>query len=217
MGICAHEAAPQGSSASSSPEITFHSAQPGQCYSPLLTLTVWMQDKNGLGDAMGRQDLALLHFTKCPAETFVSRAFVSLPPRPLESVPSEQTTTAGGLLSHLPGPWMMEGLALFLAVSCMWPLALFSAFACRNMTSLYLEPGPQRIGSKYKKVMFVEYEDGTFRKRKVSSQQDKGILGPVIKGEVGDQFKVREIQLSTVETSGLDAVPTNSSWLVAKV
>ncbi|NWS33917.1 FA8 factor, partial [Polioptila caerulea] len=60
----------------------------------------------------------------------------------------------------------------------------------RNMASLYLEPGPQQIGSKYKKVVFVEYEDATFRKRKVSNQQDKGILGPVIKGEVGDQFKI---------------------------
>ncbi|XP_071298743.1 coagulation factor VIII isoform X2 [Agelaius tricolor] len=60
----------------------------------------------------------------------------------------------------------------------------------RNMSSLYLEPGPQRVGSKYKKVVFVEYEDAAFRKRKVSNQQDKGILGPVIKGEVGDQFKI---------------------------
>lgn len=66
------------------------------------------------------------------------------------------------------------------------------------MTSLYLERGPQRIGSKYKKVVFVEYEDATFKKRKVSNQQDKGILGPVIKGEVGDQFKVREMQLPSV-------------------
>ncbi|XP_051486280.1 LOW QUALITY PROTEIN: coagulation factor VIII [Apus apus] len=60
----------------------------------------------------------------------------------------------------------------------------------RNITSLFLEPGPQRVGSKYKKVMYVEYEDATFRKRKVSDQLDKGILGPVIKGEVGDQFKI---------------------------
>lgn len=67
------------------------------------------------------------------------------------------------------------------------------------MASLYLEPGPQRVGSKYKKVVFVEYEDAAFKQRKVSSQQDKGILGPVIKGEVGDQFKVRETQLSTVK------------------
>ncbi|XP_057285609.1 coagulation factor VIII isoform X2 [Pezoporus wallicus] len=60
----------------------------------------------------------------------------------------------------------------------------------RNMTSLFLEAGPHRIGSRYKKVMFVEYEDATFKKRKVSDQLDKGILGPVIKGEVGDQFKI---------------------------
>uniref|UniRef100_A0A8D0FN01 Coagulation factor VIII n=1 Tax=Strix occidentalis caurina TaxID=311401 RepID=A0A8D0FN01_STROC len=60
----------------------------------------------------------------------------------------------------------------------------------RNITSLFLEAGPQRIGSKYKKVLFVEYEDATFKKRKVSDQLDKGILGPVIKGEVGDEFKI---------------------------
>ncbi|NXJ67313.1 FA8 factor, partial [Rostratula benghalensis] len=60
----------------------------------------------------------------------------------------------------------------------------------RNTTSFFLEAGPQRIGSKYKKVLFVEYEDATFKKRKVSKDLDKGILGPVIKGEVGDQFKI---------------------------
>ncbi|XP_009939830.2 coagulation factor VIII isoform X2 [Opisthocomus hoazin] len=60
----------------------------------------------------------------------------------------------------------------------------------RNMTRQFLEAGPQRVGSKYKKVMFVEYEDATFKKRKASDHLDKGILGPVIKGEVGDQFKI---------------------------
>uniref|UniRef100_A0A8C0H708 Plastocyanin-like domain-containing protein n=1 Tax=Chelonoidis abingdonii TaxID=106734 RepID=A0A8C0H708_CHEAB len=58
------------------------------------------------------------------------------------------------------------------------------------LDSQFLEAGPQRIGSKYKKVMFVEYEDGTFKKRKVSDQRDTGILGPVLKGEVGDQFLI---------------------------
>lgn len=92
----------------------------------------------------------------------------------------------------------MEGLILVLTVSLV-AICSFSAllFLCRNITSLFLEAGPQRIGSKYKKVMFVEYEDATFKKRKVSDQMDKGILGPVIKGEVGDQFKVRESLLST--------------------
>lgn len=44
--------------------------------------------------------------------------------------------------------------------------------------------------------MFVEYEDASFKTRKIS-QEDKGILGPVLKGEVGDQFKVRERLFST--------------------
>ncbi|NXT82821.1 FA8 factor, partial [Zapornia atra] len=60
----------------------------------------------------------------------------------------------------------------------------------RNISSLFLEPGPQRIGSRYKKVMFVEYEDAAFKRRKEPDQLDKGILGPVLKGEVGDQFKI---------------------------
>uniref|UniRef100_A0A8C0IT04 Plastocyanin-like domain-containing protein n=1 Tax=Chelonoidis abingdonii TaxID=106734 RepID=A0A8C0IT04_CHEAB len=66
----------------------------------------------------------------------------------------------------------------------------FSSLPYRSYTSQFLEAGPQRIGSKYKKVMFVEYEDGTFKKRKVSDQRDTGILGPVLKGEVGDQFLI---------------------------
>uniref|UniRef100_A0A8D0HTR8 Uncharacterized protein n=1 Tax=Sphenodon punctatus TaxID=8508 RepID=A0A8D0HTR8_SPHPU len=48
----------------------------------------------------------------------------------------------------------------------------------------FLESGPQRIGSKYKKVRYVEYEDGSFKKRKVLTQ-GMGILGPVLKGEIG--------------------------------
>lgn len=57
-------------------------------------------------------------------QRLLSPGHLSLSPRPLESVPSEQITTPDDLLSHLPGPWMIEGLALFLTVSCMCPLAL---------------------------------------------------------------------------------------------
>uniref|UniRef100_A0A8C8SY44 Coagulation factor VIII n=1 Tax=Pelusios castaneus TaxID=367368 RepID=A0A8C8SY44_9SAUR len=60
----------------------------------------------------------------------------------------------------------------------------------RSYTRQFLEAGTQRIGLKYKKVMFVEYEDGSFKKRKLSDQRDTGILGPVLKGEVGDQFTI---------------------------
>ncbi|KAG8144486.1 hypothetical protein E2320_012991, partial [Naja naja] len=51
-----------------------------------------------------------------------------------------------------------------------------------------LENGPQRIGSKYKKAMFVEYEDGTFSKQKAPKADHLGLLGPVLQGEVGDEF-----------------------------
>lgn len=54
-----------------------------------------MQDKGGLGEAMGRQDLALLHFTKCPTEAFVSGVFVSLLPMSPWSAPSQQAAIPG--------------------------------------------------------------------------------------------------------------------------
>ncbi|XP_061454964.1 coagulation factor VIII isoform X2 [Rhineura floridana] len=65
------------------------------------------------------------------------------------------------------------------------PTYLDSAYAKQ-----FLERGPQRIGSKYKKVVFVEYEDGTFKRRKASKPDHMGILGPVLKGETGDEFMI---------------------------
>uniref|UniRef100_A0A670Y2J3 Plastocyanin-like domain-containing protein n=1 Tax=Pseudonaja textilis TaxID=8673 RepID=A0A670Y2J3_PSETE len=49
-----------------------------------------------------------------------------------------------------------------------------------------------RIGSKYKKAMFVEYEDGAFNKRKAPKADHLGLLGPVLQGEVGDEFVVNQ-------------------------
>nr|XP_056714952.1 coagulation factor VIII [Euleptes europaea] len=57
-------------------------------------------------------------------------------------------------------------------------------------TRQLLERGPQRIGSKYKKVMYVEYEDRTFKRQKMPRDPQMGILGPVLKGEVGDELKI---------------------------
>ena len=111
--------------------------------------------------------------------------------------------------SWAAGPWKVEVLLWFgQHPACCY--LLFLAF--RNTSRLFLEAGPQRIGSKYKKVMFVEYEDATFKKRKVSSQPGQGILGPVLKGEVGDQFKVREIAFHA--EIGKGTLPPNSSYLL---
>lgn len=43
----------------------------------------------------------------------------------------------------------------------------------------FLEKGPDRIGSRYKKVVYREYTDGTFtvQKERKSTEEHLGILG----------------------------------------
>ena len=46
-----------------------------------------------------------------------------------------------------------------------------------------------RIGQVYKKTVYREFTDGTFQQQK-PHRRDLGILGPVIRGEIGDTLKV---------------------------
>lgn len=69
--------------------------------------------------------------------------------------------------------------------NCFFPVLLF-----RSLSTVYLEKGPQRIGKQYKKAVYVEYTDGTFRKRTPKNGPDRGIMGPVLRGETGDEFQV---------------------------
>jgi len=57
---------------------------------------------------------------------------------------------------------------------------------------LYTESGPHRIGRVYKKAIYREYTDATFSTLKVRPQEEQylGLLGPVLRGEVGDTIKV---------------------------
>ncbi|XP_077165346.1 coagulation factor VIII [Paroedura picta] len=72
-----------------------------------------------------------------------------------------------------------------------WDYArVWSPYLNSTYSRQYLEQGPQRIGSKYKKVVYVEYEDWTFKRRKKPHDPEMGILGPVLKGEVGDELKI---------------------------
>ncbi|XP_043928584.1 ferroxidase HEPHL1 isoform X2 [Protopterus annectens] len=59
-------------------------------------------------------------------------------------------------------------------------------------SQIYFVRGPQRIGGKYWKDHYVEYTDETFTKKKTRSSLEAhlGILGPVIKSEVGDRLLV---------------------------
>ncbi|XP_071068403.1 ferroxidase HEPHL1 isoform X2 [Dasypus novemcinctus] len=56
----------------------------------------------------------------------------------------------------------------------------------------YFTQGDNRIGGKYWKVQYMEYIDATFtrRKRLSGAEAHLGILGPVIKAEVGDTLLV---------------------------
>ena len=57
---------------------------------------------------------------------------------------------------------------------------------------LFSERGPHRIGSTYRKALYREYTDETFSKLKPRSAewQHLGMLGPVLRAEVGDTIKV---------------------------
>uniref|UniRef100_A0A671RSP7 Coagulation factor VIII-like n=1 Tax=Sinocyclocheilus anshuiensis TaxID=1608454 RepID=A0A671RSP7_9TELE len=55
--------------------------------------------------------------------------------------------------------------------------------------------GPQRLGGVYKKVAFVEYTDKTFTKKKTTG---KMLMGPELRGEVGDKFQRKTVDLRSL-------------------
>nr|XP_020454110.1 hephaestin-like protein 1 isoform X2 [Monopterus albus] len=56
----------------------------------------------------------------------------------------------------------------------------------------YLAKGETQIGSRYKKAVYREYTDNTFRiqKERRPDEQHLGIMGPIIKAEVGEQIVI---------------------------
>ncbi len=54
---------------------------------------------------------------------------------------------------------------------------------------VFVQPGPSRIGSVYHKARYVEYTDATFTTTKPVEDGTRGILGPVIRAEVGDTIE----------------------------
>jgi len=58
--------------------------------------------------------------------------------------------------------------------------------------NVFFEKGPHRIGAVYLKAIYREYTDDTFTtlKPRAPEWQHAGILGPIIRGEVGDTIRV---------------------------
>lgn len=63
----------------------------------------------------------------------------------------------------------------------------------------YTIPGPHFIGRKYKKAIYREFTDATFTKQKPRKKEEEylGIMGPMIKAEVGDTIEVVFKNLAT--------------------
>ncbi|XP_072302201.1 ferroxidase HEPHL1 [Eucyclogobius newberryi] len=73
-----------------------------------------------------------------------------------------------------------------------WELEKHHGTAENSPGSIFVERRTNLIGSRYKKVVYREYTDETFKfkKRRSFSQNHLEILGPIIKAEVGDQIIV---------------------------
>ncbi|XP_063070059.1 coagulation factor V-like [Engraulis encrasicolus] len=58
-----------------------------------------------------------------------------------------------------------------------------------DFKSKYLKQDPDRIGHRYKKAVFTLYTDETFTKLN-ESKMEQGIIGPVIRAQLGDDIKI---------------------------
>jgi FtsP/CotA-like multicopper oxidase with cupredoxin domain len=56
--------------------------------------------------------------------------------------------------------------------------------------NVFLQNDTNRIGNKNIKAVYVEYTDETFTTQKPKESVDMGIIGPIIRAEVGDKIKV---------------------------
>ena len=66
---------------------------------------------------------------------------------------------------------------------------------------VFVEPGPDRIGHIYHKVRYVGYADAGFTEKLPVTDASLGLLGPVIRAEVGDRIDVVFRNMSTVPVS----------------
>ncbi|XP_003978693.3 LOW QUALITY PROTEIN: hephaestin-like protein 1 [Takifugu rubripes] len=70
-----------------------------------------------------------------------------------------------------------------------WELELYHTTEEDSPGNTFLGREKNRIGSRYKKVVYREYTDDSFTMQK-DHQQHLGILGPIIRAEVGEQIVI---------------------------
>nr|XP_033500237.1 hephaestin-like protein 1 isoform X1 [Epinephelus lanceolatus] len=73
-----------------------------------------------------------------------------------------------------------------------WELEKHHATLENSPGNVFVGKGKNRIGSRYKKVVYREYTDETFKvqKKRQPNEEHLGIMGPIIKAEVGEQVVI---------------------------
>ncbi len=61
-----------------------------------------------------------------------------------------------------------------------------------DAAKVFVQSGPARIGSRYKKALYFEYTDATFTtvKPRPAAMGELGLLGPILHAEVGDKIRI---------------------------
>ncbi|XP_036799131.1 coagulation factor VIII isoform X1 [Oncorhynchus mykiss] len=73
------------------------------------------------------------------------------------------------------------------AEEIIWDYAPHLSQGDSQLLSEYFPRGPHQLGHEYKKVVYVEYTDQTFTKRK---SPVKRLLGPLLRGQVDEHFQI---------------------------
>ncbi|KAF5901209.1 hephaestin-like protein 1, partial [Clarias magur] len=73
-----------------------------------------------------------------------------------------------------------------------WELEKFNMTANESYGSIYLTKSENQIGPKYKKVVYRRYKDETFTRPDAtgSNEEHLGILGPILRVQVGEKVQV---------------------------
>jgi len=128
-----------------------------------------------------------------PRPTVVNRAFVSF-----FCFLAASFSLSAALPAQTPAPHPGKTRTYFIAADEVdWdyaPLGRDEAMGhpFDELQKWYTESGPHRIGRVYKKALYREYTDASFSalKPRPASEQYLGLLGPILRGEVGDTIKI---------------------------
>jgi len=109
----------------------------------------------------------------------------SAKPRPQQDLPAA-ATTAGRVRTYYVAAEEIDWDYAPLGID------MVTGKPFEGTAAAYTQPGPNHIGHIYRKAVYREYTDATFTTRKPRAPQDEylGLLGPVLRAEVGDTIKV---------------------------